>query len=149
MVSLYLLFYFIGRNPLLDVRIIDILLLTIFIFFSIKEFRDRYNSGQLHFWQGVSIGFMTYITIAIISAISILILIQIDPELLQNYIESRVAFIKANDATLIEEIDEQAYIDALEGVKKTTALDLVLDDFLKKSIIGLFLTIIIAIILRK
>jgi hypothetical protein len=54
-----------------------------------------------------------------------------------------------NKDALIESINEQAYIDALNGVEETTPMDLAIDDFLKKSIIGLFLTIIIAVILRK
>jgi hypothetical protein len=148
--GLFLIFYFFGKNPLIEIKYIDIPFLAIFIFFSLKEFRDRYNDRELHFWQGVSGGVLTYLTIAMISAFFILVLtVLIDPGITTNYIESRVALLNENKQTLIDSIDEQAYFDALEGVKKTTPLDLAFDDFLKKSIIGLFLTIIIAVILRK
>lgn len=149
-IILFLIFYFLGRNPLIEVKYFDIPFLAIFIFFSIKEFKDRYNNRELHFWQGISGGTLTYLTIAVISFLFILILIVvIDPGITTNYIESRVALLNENKESLIEAIDKQAYFDALEGVKKTTALDLAFDDFLKKSIIGLFLTIVIAVILRK
>jgi hypothetical protein len=149
-IILNFVFYFIGKNPLVEIKFIDIPLLVIFIFFALKEFRDRYNQNELHFWQGVTGGMITFFTLAIISALFILVLlIAIDPGITTNYIESRIALLNENKQTLIESIDEQAYIDALAGVKETTPVDLALDDFLKKSIIGLFLTIIIALILRK
>jgi hypothetical protein len=104
----------------------------------------------LHFWQGITGGMTTFFTLAIISALFILVLLTaIDSGITTNYIESRIALLNENKQTLIENINEQAYLDALTGVKETTPIDLALDDFLKKSIIGLFLTIIIALILRK
>lgn len=149
-VFLYLLFYFLGKNPLLEIKYIDLPILGIFIFFALKEFKVRFNDGELRFWQGITGGMITYVTIAVISGIFILILLNvIDPGITQSYIESRVSLLNENKETLIESINEQAYADALEGVQNTTATDLALDDFLKKSIIGLFLTIIIAVILRK
>lgn len=149
-VFLYLLFYFLGKNPLLEIKYIDLPILGIFIFFALKEFKVRFNDGELRFWQGITGGMITYVTIAVISGIFILILLNvIDPGITQSYIESRVSLLNENKETLIESINEQAYTDALEGVQNTTATDLALDDFLKKSIIGLFLTIIIAVILRK
>jgi hypothetical protein len=149
-IILNFVFYFAGKNPLVEIKFIDIPLLVIFIFFSLKEFRDRYNEKELHFWQGITGGMLTFITMATISALFILVLLTaIDPAITTNYIESRIALLNENKQTLIESIDEQAYIDAMAGVKETTPFDLALDDFLKKSIIGLFLTIIIALILRK
>jgi hypothetical protein len=149
-ILLFLVFYFLGRNPLIEIRFVDILLLAIFIFFSNKEFKDRYNNKELHFWQGVTIGMITYFSIAIISALFILLLtVVIDPDLTTNYIETRIELLNENRETLVDSINEQAYMDALAGVKGTSPVDLAFDDFLKKSIIGLFLTIVIAVILRK
>jgi len=149
-ILLFVVFYFLGKNPIIEIKYVDILLLAIFIFFSLKEFRDRHNNRELHFWQGVTGGMITYFTIAIISALFILVLLVIiDPDLTTNYIESRISLLNENKDALIESINEQAYIDALNGVEETTPMDLAIDDFLKKSIIGLFLTIIIAVILRK
>ena len=149
-VALLLVFYFLGRNPLVDIRIVDIVVLAIFVFFALKELRDRYMEGKLHYWQGLTAGIATYLVIALISAISILILTGlIDTEMTQRYIDSRIELLETNRQTLVETIDEEAYREALSGVKKTTPLYLALDDFLKKSIMGLFVTIIIAVILRR
>ncbi len=149
-ILLFLIFYFMNLDPLVNIKMVDIFILTVFILFALKEFRDRYNDRQLHFWQGMTGGVINYLTIAVISAIFILIMtVIIDPEMTTKYIESRIALLHENKQTLIDTMDEQTYIDTVAGVKGTTGFDLALDDFLKKSIIGLFLTIIISVILRK
>jgi len=149
-ILLFLIFYFLDQNPLINIKMVDPVILSIFIFFALKEFRDQYNHRHLHFWQGMTGGVINYLTIATISAIFILLItVVIDPEMTTKYIEGRVLLLNENKQTLIETMDEKTYVDTLAGVKSTTGFDLALDDFLKKSIIGLFLTIIIAVILRK
>jgi len=149
-ILLILIFYFLDLDPLIKIKVADLFILSIFIFFSLKEFRDRYNNRQLHFWQGMTGGAINYLTIALISAVFILVMtVIIDPEITTKYIESRIALLNENKQTLVETMDEETYEEALAGVRETTGLDLAVDDFLKKSIIGLFLTTIIAVILRK
>lgn len=149
-ILLILIFYFLDLNPLVNIKVADLLILSIFIFFSLKEFRDRYNDRQLHFWQGMTGGVINYITIAVISAVFILLMtVIIDPDMTTNYIASRLELLNENKQNLIDAMDEETYMKSVVGVKETTGFDLALDDFLKKSIIGLFLTIIIAVILRK
>jgi hypothetical protein len=149
-ILLFLIFYFLDRNPLINIKMVDPVILSIFIFFALKEFRDRYNNRHLHFWQGMTAGVINYLTIAVISAIFILLItVIIDTDMTTKYIEGRVELLNENKQTLIDTMDEETYFEALAGVKGTTGFDLALDDFLKKSIIGLFLTIIIAVILRK
>lgn len=149
-ILLFLTFYFLDMDPLTNIRVVDLLILAIFIFFALKEFRDRYYNRQLHFWQGMTGGIICYLSLAIISAVFIFIMtVIIDPELTTKYIEGRLNLLNENRQTLVNTMDEETYLKAVAGVKNTTGLDLALDDFLKKSIIGLFLTIIIAVILRK
>lgn len=149
-ILLFLIFYFLDMNPLANIKMVDMFLLAIFIFFALKEFRDRYNNRQLHFWQGMSGGVITYLAIAIISAIFILIMtVIIEPDMTTKYIDGLTKLLIDNRQSMVETINEESYAEALAGVAETTPFDLALDDFLKKSMIGLFLTIIIAVILRK
>ena len=149
-ILLFMAFYFLDLNPLVNIKMVDVLILSIFIFFALKEFRDRYNHRELHFWQGMTGGVINYLTIAIVSAIFIYVMtVMIDPDMTTNYIISRIEVLNENKQTLVDTMDEKTFQDAMAGVKETTGFDLALDDFLKKSIIGLFLTIIIAVILRK
>jgi hypothetical protein len=142
--------HFMGRNPLIDIRIVDVVILAVFLVFSMREFRDRFNNGALHYWQGVSVGMVTYFVTALISAAFILVFVEfVKPDILQGYVTNRLELLDMNKQQLIDTINAEAYEKAVEGVKETTASDLALDDLLKKSFIGLFLTIIIAVILRK
>lgn len=149
-ILLILIFYFLDLDPLVNIKVADVFILSIFIFFALKEFRDRHNNRQLHFWQGMTGGVLTYLTIAIISAVFILLMtVIIDPEMTTNYIASRIELLNENKQKLVDAMDEETYLKAVAGVRETSGFDLALDDFLKKSIIGLFLTIIISVILRK
>ena len=150
LIILFLILYYTNENPLLYSRLIDVFILLIFLVFAIREFRQVYNNGKLHFWQGMSVGILTYIGMAMISAVFIYIITTIvDPQLLTHYIESRMIMLEENKDTLIETIDEQAYLKSMSGVKNTTAFDLALDDFLKKSITSLIITIAVSVIFRK
>lgn len=146
----FVIFYLLNLDPLVNIKMLDPLFLGIFIFFALKEYRDRYNQRRLHFWQGMTGGVICYITIALISALLILLMtLIVDPDLTSQYITGRLALLSENKQNLIETINEETYFRTFEGVKQTTGFDLALDDFLKKSIIGLFLTIVIAVILRR
>ncbi len=150
LVLLFLIFYFFDLDPLTNIKIIDAIIICIFTFFATKEFRDRYNDRQLHFWQGMTVGMINYLSIALISALFILIMTSIvDTGMVPEYVAGRVALLIENKENLIETMNQDTFQNALDGVKTTTSFDLALDDFLKKSIIGLFLTIIISVILRK
>ncbi len=149
-IILFLILYYTNENPLIYSKLIDVFILLIFLVFAIREFRQVYNNGKLHFWQGMSVGILTYIGMAMISAVFIYIITTIvDPQLLTHYIESRMIMLEENKDTLIETINEQAYLKSISGVKNTTAFDLALDDFLKKSITGLIITIAVSVIFRK
>jgi hypothetical protein len=145
-----LLMYFIDRNPLFYGRYFDIVLIPAFVIFSIRDFKIQQNGGILHFWQGMSTGIIVYLIIAIATAIFIILFTYIiSPELFDAYIENRLELLETKKEHIIQTIDEESYHLTVEGLRNTKAWHLALDDFLKKSIIGLFLTILFSIIFRK
>ncbi len=117
-VALIVFLYLTNKNPLNSARYSDLFVLLLFILFGIIEYRNVYNDKMLHFWQGLSIGSITTLTIAFISSVSILIICMIDPELLPGYITEKLAFIQQNKETVIENIDERAYVDTVRGVRE-------------------------------
>ena len=137
-------------NPLVESRIVDLVLIPIFLYFGLKDFRDYRNDGIMHYWQGMTVGVITYLLMALISSVWIMIFLElIDPSLLSQYISDRVALIEGSKQQIAEQMGEQTYLDAKSEIYRITTLDLAIDDFLKKSIIGLMLTIMISVILRK
>ena len=147
--ALVVFLYFMNKNPLSNARYSDLFILLVFVLFSIREFRDVHNNKVLHFWQGLSVGTITVLIIAILSSVCIVAICMTDPDLLPGYVAEKIDFVNQNKETLIETIDERAYRDTIQGLKETSVADMALDDFLKKTIIGLILSIIISIIFRK
>lgn len=151
-ILVFVIIYLLGNNPLIIFGKFDFsfLLLPIFIAFSLKDFRDYWNDKSMQFWQGMTIGFINYSVIAIISAIFILLFLSfVDPNLLTEYISNRSLLIIEMKDEMIKTMGQNVYETTYQEVQETTAYVLALDDFLKKIFIGLFLTIILCVIFRK
>ena len=148
---LFVALYYSGRHPLsipvfFDVRL---LILPLFMTFAMKEFRDFHNDRVLHFWQGLTIGFITFTIIGSLVSVFIIILSNIDPSFLTSYIEERVYLLETNKQQFIEALNEDIIAEQLRTLPLTTSIDLALDYFLKSVGMGVFLNIIISVILRR
>jgi len=150
--TLFLLLYFLGHNPLVIGRPWDFgfLLLPLMIFFAIKDYKVNHNHGELRYWQGMSSGFVTYSILATGVAIFIFLFLTVaDQSILQGYIQDRVQLLEASKQQFIEQLGADLFDEQMIKMKQTTAFIVALDDFWKKLVIGLFLTILIAALLRK
>ena len=151
-VILFIILYSLDQNPLLSTKKIPfgIILIPLLVYFSVKEFRDYHNGGELRFWQALVTGFVNYLIIALISAAFILAFLSYyDYEILQELINFNVLNFEQNKAGFIETFDEATYDKVLADIRKTTAYHIALDDFARKMLIGFISTFIISIFLRK
>lgn len=150
-VALLIGLFYIDKHPLLIPIIYDIriFLLAVFTFFAIKEFRDYRNGGELHFWQGMLIGMLIAISLGFFAALAIVIFGMVEPEFLNSYLEIMLGQLQSSKEEIIQSVGEEAYQNTLENLPSTTITDLALDYYLKSVVIGLFLTIIISVILRR
>ncbi len=143
--------FYLGRHPLLIPLVFDlrILLFPLFIFLSIREFKSI-NDNVLHFWQGLSMGLVCYILIALITAISLWIFGGvIDTSFVSQYIEASIDSLNANRDVFEETIGVEVLDNAIQNLPSTTANDLAFDYFLKSTPIGFILTLGISLLLRK
>jgi len=149
--ALLLLFYG-GKHPLLLSPLIDIRipLYGVFIFFGLKVYRDQSNGGALGFVQGIVLGFFCYMTIAILTSIFIFLFASIEQtQFISKYIDIAMDQLIHNRELFIDSIGENAYRKSIEMLPNTTAANLAIDYFLKSMPIGLFLTIVLAILQRR
>lgn len=149
--SLLFLFYM-GKHPLLLNPVLDVRwpLFIIFIFFSMKTFKDQYTGGIMHFWQGMVIGFINYMSMAMLVAVFIQIFAGIEStEFLSQYIQLATEQIENNRVALSESISEDTLNQTLLDLPKTQAVHLAADYLLKSMPLGLILTIIFAVLMRK
>lgn len=150
-IALLVLFY-IGKHPLLLNPFLDARwpLYGLFLFFSMKYFRED-NNGILHFWQGLAVGFIVYLIMAQMVAAFIAVFASIDStQFLSTYISSAIEQINNNREALLEtNLSEKTITDALKILPTTTANNLAFDYFLKSTPIGLILTLLLSIVMRR
>lgn len=151
-IALFILLYAMDQNPVLTNKKIPfgIILIPLFLFFSLKEFRDYHNQNQLRFWQGIVIGLINYLVIAIISAIFIwLFITYYDQSLITEMINFGLQHLEKGKEGFIEIYGQAYYDQTVLTAKNTTAYHIALDDFIIKALIGTLSSFIISIILRK
>jgi hypothetical protein len=149
-IVLFLTLYFSEGEPLSNIRIFDFILIPLFVFFTIKELRDYKYNGKLLYWQGMTAGFVCYLLIALISAFTIWIFLDIvDPALFVAHKQENIAILTNESAKWIEQLGQADYKKTLADLHTVTPFSLAADDFLKKILTGLLLTTVIAIVLKR
>ena len=143
--------YYIGRHPLMISPFLDfrILLFGVFIFFTLKEFRDYYQEGVLYFWQGIIGSFLMVVTSTIIAAIGLQIFGSMVKKFVPSYVEQMTVYLKTFPKEDIERIGKDVYERNLELLPATNISVLAFTYFIQGLVIGLFVSIILSVILRK
>jgi hypothetical protein len=147
-----LVLFFLGRHPLLLNPVLDIRIpiYGLIIFISAKVFKEQYNNGIMHFWQGMVMGMIAYLVMALVAGLFIFIMGEISTTgFLAEYIKIATDQLVTNKDLFIETIGEKTYIDTLAQLPTTQSIHLAVDYLLKSMPIGLFLTIILSVLLRR
>ena len=151
LVVLMIALYYLGRHPLLIAPFLDFRIVTfgVFIFFSLKEFRDDYQGGELYFWQGLIGSGMLVFVAALVSSIGIYSFGLIDTDFVPQYIEQFIAYFQGFPKEDIEAIGKDNFERNLQGIRSTNIAQIAQDYFMKGLIIGLPVSIIMSVITRK
>jgi hypothetical protein len=153
-VFLVLLFWVgirLGKNPVFDSGqlFIDLLILGLFIFFSCKDFKTYSNNGYLHFWQGMTLGFFTYVPAAVIFGVVVLVYFQIAPEAFETMRQQAVDSFMAMKDYWVENWGEEEFQQKVDGLNAKSAGSRTLELVFLKLITGFFVTPVVSVILRK
>lgn len=151
MVIIYHLSFWLGVNPQIDLGhlFLDLILIGLFVFFAAKDYKVYKNGGILQFWQGMTIGFIVYTVGAVVFLLAQIIYFNFDSDAVINYHEAATKFLEESADMFIEKFGKEAYDVQLEEIGKMTKWDLIKESTLKKIIVGVFITPVISIILRK
>jgi len=144
---LFLSFFY--NDPTNLTLLFGYIICPIAIFLSIKFFKEDQNSGYLSFSEGMSVGFVTYVLIALLSALGIWVILAISSNTFELITIAKFEVLENGKATIIEQVGQNSYDATFESLKEMSKLDIALNDGIWKIIPGLFFTIIISIILRK
>jgi hypothetical protein len=143
--------YYMGRHPFLfpiyyDFRII---LLSVFVVMTLKEFRDDHQEGILYFGQAMVGSFLFTFTFALVASLLVWIFCLVIPEFVTTYIKVATEQLSLIQNEVIEQLGKEEFDRNLNKLPATLGSDLALDYFGKTFIISFFISVIISVILRR
>ncbi len=150
----FLVFYYMGMQPWRNLIsfILDVVIIGFFLVLAIREFKVNFNYNELRFYHGMSIGFLTFFVIAGIYSIFYGVFINwVEPNFLPEYIDLAIEDLNGRKELLTENIEgdpEEFFAEQIQGIKEITKSKLILDAFIKRLLIGFFLTPMISIVFR-
>ncbi len=125
------------------------LITPIALFLGIKFFKDYTNNGFLSFAEGMTVGFVTYTLMGLLSAIGIWALLLFMPDLFTTIQETKWAGLDQNKEVIVSQVGLASFESTKLSLQEMSAWDVALNDGIWKIIPGMFFSIIISIILRK
>jgi hypothetical protein len=125
------------------------LITPITVFLAIKFFKDYNNDGYLSFSEGMSVGAVSFLLLALLSTGIIWGVIESSPSLFSAIQNAKWAALENNKEVIISQVGLASFEVTQTNLKSMTAWDVALNDGIWKIIPGMFFSIIISIILRK
>jgi hypothetical protein len=148
LVSFFVLRY-LSADPTNLSLVFGYILIPVAVFLAIKFFKEYTNAGFLSFAEGMTVGFVTYTLIGMISTLGLWILLTNMPDFFELIKESKMEVLEENREMIISQVGEKSFSFTKESMKSLTPWDIAFNDGLWKIIPGMFFSIIISIILRK
>lgn len=124
-------------------------LVPVAVFLSIKFFKDGSNEGFLSFSEGMTVGFVTYVCLGLLSILGIWLILEFSPELFQAIKVQKLSVLAESKATIVEQVGEDSFHTTEASLANMSTWDVALNDGLWKIVPGMFFSIIISIIFRK
>lgn len=143
------IFNFAPENPLTPVRHLDFGIPILTMVFAVLYLKNGRKNRILHFWEGLSINYAINFSLAIVSASLISIWLQVRPEILQEYITWSVEFLNKMGPQVENQLGKEAFQAQITEIQNTSIKDIWWDEFLKKSLLGLLIGPLVAVIMRK
>ena len=149
--ALLVMLFYTGKHPFLIPMYADfrIFLFGVFIFFSLKEYRDQHQQGILYFFQGMVGSYVFLLTFAFLSSLFTWLLTQVDASFVDEFIRLFIEQARTIPVEDIERVGKDNFERNLEEVSRTNGFGMAKLYFRQSLLIGFFISIIITIILRK
>jgi len=148
---LLIIMFYLGRHPLITSPFLDfrVLLFGIFIYFTLKEFRDYEQEGVLYFPQAMIGGLVVIMIMTTITSVMLQIFGTVEKDFVATYIEQVTAYVKAFSKEDIERVGKEIYERNLAELPTTNISKLTVTYFVHGLVIGFFVNVILSVILRR
>ncbi|WP_026950871.1 DUF4199 domain-containing protein [Algoriphagus mannitolivorans] len=147
-ISFYIL-SFLNPDPSNLNLVFGYLVIPFAVFLAIKFFKEYNNNGYLSFAEGMTVGFVTYTLIGIISCLGIWVILLSMPDFFEVIKASKLMVLEENKDVIIDQVGQNSYQVTLQSISDLSPWNVALNDGIWKIIPGMFFSIIISIILRK
>lgn len=144
--------YFVGKqHPFMIPVFLDfrIFLFAVFIFFSLKEFRDYHQHGELYFGQAMLSSFIFVAIYAILASTLVIIFAYAKPDFIQSFVAQFREQIGTWSKEDIDRIGKDNVARNLQALSTTNPFDLGFNYFKQSFWIGAVVSIILSVILRR
>lgn len=150
-IGLNVMMYYLGRHPVMISPFLDfrVFLYGVFIFFSLKEYRDFHNAGALHFFQGMLGSFVVVATAAVLGSLLYRIFGAFETNFIPEYVRLMTEYLKSFPEEEIARIGKESVDRNLELLPSTNMAEIAFTYMAQSFGIGLFISIILSVILRK
>lgn len=142
--------YMSGMNPVAEPKYMLAVLLIPVIVTGIYFFKKKINRSDLRFWQGLVLGCLVTLVMTLTASVFtwlFLTLKDIGP--LTELVAAKKAMLQAQKAELVKSMGNDVYEALLKNMDAMTPGRLVRSDFLKSSLVGFFITLVVSVALRK
>jgi hypothetical protein len=143
--------YYMGKHPFLIHPIFDfrIVLLGVFIFFGLKEFREFHQEGILYFWQGMIGSFALTAVFAVVASSLIFLFGSWNEVFVQSYITEFTQQVNEFPPDVVDQIGKENMERNLMELQATTIGDMATTYLVQSFIISFFISIILSVVLRR
>jgi hypothetical protein len=119
-------YYFFDRHPLMVSPLMDfrVLLFGVFIFFTLKEFREDHHRGALYFWQGMMGSFVFILIAGTIASLLLLVFCFYESAFTADYVKAMTEYLKTFPQEDIDRIGKEVYQRNLEQLPSTNGKQL-------------------------
>jgi len=125
------------------------LITPITVFLAIKFFKDYSNEGYLSFSEGMSVGAVSFLLLAILSTGIIWGVLESSSSLFSAIQTAKWAVLEKNKEVIISQVGLASFEVTQTNLQRISPWYIALNDGIWKIIPGMFFSIIISIILRK
>jgi Protein of unknown function (DUF4199) len=143
--------YYLGRHPLMTSPFLDfrILLFGIFVFFTLKEFRDYEQDGVLYFSQAMLGGLTVVMVTSIITSSLLFLFGKWEDRFVSDYVTQVTAYLNSFSKEEINRIGKDVYVRNLGALPATNISNLAITYFVHGLLIGFFVNIVLSVISRR
>lgn len=142
--------YFIGVMPLGNKRVLDFGIYLIMLISACWYYRKKVGNGYMHFWEGLTIGYVVNSVGAFVSGWLVYLFITfVDPSVFTAYLAEMQQLLMQGKPELVKGIGEAEFQIMVKNVAATHPGELITDEVSKKTVMAVLPILVVSLLFRR